>query len=207
MCYKTYKTLIGRKREYKKTIIDCILIGTIYLSRKNAVIHCWIGRWVVRRAGVLPIRVCKSRRPEGTRLVLPYEARLTACINFCYKIRHRETTIGSGGGFDLRLLSETAHIFGSSRDTRGGWRVRVFFGLLSFVLHVVPRSAPRGVSGPHITLKGTDFGLICYGCYVTGIFFFSSDSTISLSLIPSRARPSSIKEFYFFTRRLGTGSS
>lgn len=102
--------------------------------------------------------VCKSRRPEGTRLVLSNKARLTACINFCYKTRHRETTIGSGGGFDLQLLSGTAHIFGSPRDTRGGWRVRVFFGLLSFVLHVVPRSAPRGVSGPHITVKGTDFG-------------------------------------------------
>lgn len=45
---------------------------------------------------------------------------LSRVLILVYRTRHRETTIGGGGGLDLRLLSGTAHIFGSPRDTRGG---------------------------------------------------------------------------------------
>lgn len=120
------------------------------------------------------------------------KARLIAYINFCYKTRPGNRRWRRAVP-DLRLLSRDAHIFGSTHNNRGGWRVRVFLGLLSFVCCTWCPGARRGGSpGPHIALKGTDHRLMPRDRYS-----FSSDST-KISDSRSRVFVSGIREFYFF---------
>lgn len=120
----------------EKDNLDCIS-KIIYDVRDSL-----FGRWVVRRAGALPIQVCKSCRPGGTCLVLLYKARLIAYINFCYKTRPG-TDSWRRVVLDLRLLSRThiflAHLTASEGMT--GTRVS------RFVVIRVARGAPACTTG------------------------------------------------------------